>query len=222
MISVKDKIILLLPPKTGSTSLRTCFTMSNVKFDVPIIKPDFPYYHLTLSELLLYHSIKINEIKNYKIIQITRNPYDRFISAWKHHNRLTKKNISLDTIIKDLVENYHLLLNNNDLFYVNFYGSINHKEAAFKKNNWGGIRFWYAQSWWNDLDANVHHYKLEDLSKNTDHLSDLIGISLKQLPHMRQGNISYNDYSSCFTSNVKNFINEKYTEDIIKFEYSIL
>lgn len=221
MISVKGKVILLLPPKTGSTSLRTCFNMSNVKFDIPIITPSFPYYHLTLSEILLLHKVGIDELKNYKIIQITRNPYDRFISAWKHHNRLTKKNISLEKLIKDLTNNYHLLLNNNDLFYINFYGSIKHKEIAFKKNNWGGIRFWYPQSWWNDLHTNIHYYKLEDLSKNTDHLSNLIGVNLKKLPHANHGNSSYIDYSSYFTSEVKDFINKTYSKDLIFYNESI-
>ena len=115
MIIEKEKIILLLPPKTASNSLRKLLMDSGFYFRPPIRKVDYPIYHLTLSEICYVYNIPIDQLTNYKIIQIVRNPYDRFISAWFHQMDILKTKMSLDELIEKLLfavqidKNYVLL-----------------------------------------------------------------------------------------------------------------
>ena len=221
MVSSEHKIILLLPPKTGSNSIISCFNDSNIIFDEPVIPPNIPYNHLTLSEIMFLHNIRKNDLNNYKIIQITRNPYDRIISAWKHHNTEPTYKINLGELVKKLNKIHHFLPFQCDSFYENFYGSIKRKLHSFKNNNWGGIRFWYLQNWWNDINANVTYFKLEDLTTDNLMLSKFININLVPLPHIRpQDTLRNIDYKEYFSDEIKNIIDDIYKIDINKFNYT--
>ena len=219
-ISKKNKLIFLLPPKTGSTSLQSCLVSSNILCDSIIETPNHPTIHLLLSETLKAYNIKIDELNQYKIIQVIRNPYDRFVSAVYHQNIITKKNYTVSEYLEELNKYLHLLPNNQDLYYEKFYGTILHKEINFKKNEWGGLRFWFKQEWWNDIGADINYFKLESISKNLEELSEFINIKLVDFPYIRPGS-SYrnNKYEKYFNETTRVDFEKLYSSDIEKFNY---
>lgn len=219
-ISKKNKLIFLLPPKTGSTSLQSCLVSSNILCDSIIETPNHPTIHLLLSETLKAYNIKIDELNQYKIIQVIRNPYDRFVSAMYHQNIIIKKNYTVSEYLEELNKYLHLLPNNQDLYYEKFYGTILHKEINFKKNEWGGLRFWFKQEWWNDIGADINYFKLESISKNLEELSEFINIKLVDFPYIRPGS-SYrnNKYEKYFNETTRVDFEKLYSSDIEKFNY---
>ncbi len=219
-VSKKNKLIFLLPPKVASTSLQSCLVSSNILCDSIIETPNHPTIHLLLSETLKAYNIKIDELNQYKIIQVTRNPYDRFVSAVYHQNIITKKNYTVSKYLEELNKYLNLLPDNQDLFYEKFYTITSHKENNFKKNEWGGLRFWFKQEWWNDIGADVKYFKLESITKNLEELSEFMNIKLVNLPHVRPGNSNRNNkYEKYFDeTNRMNFEN-LYISDVEKFNY---
>jgi hypothetical protein len=219
-ISKKNKLIFLLPPKTGSTSLQSCLVSSNILCDSIIEKPNHPTIHLLLSETLKAYNIKIDELNQYKIIQVTRNPYDRFVSAVYHQNIITKKNYTVSEYLEELNKYLNLLPNNEDLYYEKFYGTILHKENNFKNNHWGGLRFWFKQEWWNDIGADVNYFKLESITKNLEELSEFINIKLVNFPYIRPGDSNRNNkYEKYFDETTQINFEKLYNSDIEKFNY---
>lgn len=219
-ISKKNKLIFLLPPKTGSTSLKSCLVSSNILCDSIIETPNHPTIHLLLSETLKAYNIKIDELNQYKIIQVIRNPYDRFISAMYHQNIITKKNHTVSEYLEELNKYLHLLPNNQDLYYEKFYGTILHKENNFKNNQWGGLRFWFKQEWWNDISADVNYFKLESISENLEELSEFINIKLSNFPHIRREDfIRNNKYEKYFNETTRVDFEKLYNSDVKKFNY---
>jgi hypothetical protein len=219
-ISKKNKLIFLLPPKTASTSLKWCLTSSKILCDSIIETPNHPTIHLFLSETLKAYNINTDELNEYKIIQITRNPYDRFVSAVYHQNIITKKNYTVLEYLEELNKYSHLIPNNQDLFYEKFYGTILHKENNFKKNEWGGLRFWFKQEWWNDIGADVNYFKLESITKNLEELSEFINIKLVDFPYIRPGRSNRNHkYEKYFNETTRINFEKLYNSDIQKFNY---
>ena len=221
MVIEKEKIILLLPPKTASNSLRKLLIDSGFHFRPPLRKVDYPVYHLTLSEICHVYNIPINQLESYKIIQIIRNPYDRFISAWFHQMDILKTKISIDALIEKLNQHIHLLPNEIDAFYEKFYGSITHKEKSFTRGNWGGLRFYFNQTYWNDLNAKVNYFKLEDLTDDIDPLSKLINYQLVNLPKIKVNSSTRADFNSYFNKEQKKQIQELFKEDFKDLGYDI-
>lgn len=221
MVSKYNKFIFLLPPKTASTSFTKCLIDSGIKLSNPIKNTEYPQYHLTLSELTHCYDITNEEIKDYKIIQIVRNPYDRFISAWIHQKEILGYDIKLDELISKLNQYKKLLPNNINSFYVKFYNTIQFKYKSFSEGNWGGCRFWYEQNWWNDINMHVEYFKLEDIKINITPISDYIGIKLNPLEKIKQNPNSYRkeDYRYYYTENNMNIIKSLYINDIEKYEY---
>lgn len=219
-VSKKNKLIFLLPPKTGSTSLKWCLISSKIPFDNVINIPNHPTIHLLLSEILKVHNIKKDELNQYKIIQITRNPYDRFVSAVYHQNIIIKENHTLSEYLEKLNKYLYLLPNNQDLFYEKFYTIKSHKENNFKNNEWGGLRFWFKQEWWNDIGADVNYFKLESITENLAELSEFINIKLREFPHARPAGSNRNiKYEKYFNENTLIDFEKLYNSDVKKFNY---
>jgi len=221
MIIEKEKIILLLPPKTASNSLRKLFQDSGFHFRPPLRKVDYPVYHLTLSEISYVYNIPIDQLTNYKIIQIVRNPYDRFISAWFHQMDILKTEINLNDLIKKLNQYIHLLPSQSDSFYENFYGSIKHKEKSFARGNWGGLRFYFNQTFWNDLNAKIYYFKLEELTKDISPLSKLINFQLTDLPKIKVNSSTRSNFELYLNENQKKQIQKLFTDDFKKLNYEL-
>lgn len=219
-VSKKNKLIFLLPPKTGSTSLKWCLISSKISFDPVINIPNHPTIHLLLSEILKAYNIKKDELNQYKIIQITRNPYDRFISAVYHQNIIIKNNHTVSEYLEKLNKYLYMLPDNQDLFYEKFYTIASHKENNFKNNEWGGLRFWFKQEWWNDIGANVNYFKLESITENLGELSEFINIKLRDFPHARPANSNRNNkYEKYFNETTIIDFKKLYDSDVKKFNY---
>lgn len=221
MVDIKNKIILLLPSKTGTNSIKKCFVESGINFSDPINKSSYPIYHSTISEILYLFDIKKEELKNFKILHFIRDPYDRFISSWIHQSEIMGwYNFKLDDMIGMVEKNKHLVRHNTDNFYQSFYGDISYKNKFFKNNNWGGLRFWWEQNWWNDLETPTKIFKLEDIKDSTESISEYIGHDLKKLPHIRPNMIekNINDYS-VYKKVYGNRVYDLYKNDYILFDY---
>ena len=184
-ISKKHKLIFLSPKKTGSTSLKWCLISSKILCDSIIETPNHLKQHLLLSEILKTYDIKMDELNQYKIIQIVRNPYDRFVSAVYQHNIMTKKNYTVSEYLEKLNKYFYLLPNNEDLFYEKFYTIPSHKVNELNNIERGDSLFWFKQEWWNDVGADINYFRLESITENLGELSEFINIKLHDFQHAR-------------------------------------
>jgi hypothetical protein len=239
-VSKKHKLIFLLPPKTGSTSLSDCLHKLKIQFDSIMDTWNYSNYihptimsktehnpfidttrHLLLSEILKAYDIKIEELDKYKIVQIIRNPYDRFVSAVYHQNIILNKNYTVSEYLEKLNKSLYLLPNNQKLFYEKFYETPPDEDNNFLNHRWGGcMRHWFKQEWWNDIGANVNYFKLESITENLEELSEFIDIKLSNFPHLRPGNSNRNNkYEKYFDETARINFEKLYISDIEKFNY---
>lgn len=220
IVCKKNKIILITPPKTGTHSITKYLTNNGIYNSPQVNKVDYPVYHLTLSEICNVYNISINQLFDFKIIQCVRNPYDRMVSAWLHQNRILNKKINFYELLCMVKENKHLLPNDIDQFYSIFYEDVNHKVKSFSNGNWGGLRFYFEQNWFNDINANVNYFKLENLKDSTEELSKFLGITTERFPHINKNILRKTvDYSLNYTNIEKNMVTEMYITDIKMFGY---
>tara|TARA_R110000803_G_C11891633_1_gene311019 strand:+ start:115 stop:780 length:666 start_codon:yes stop_codon:yes gene_type:complete len=166
VVSFKHKLIFLTPPKCSTFSLQQFLIDANIEVNKPLRPLSTPFYHATLSEIVYSYKIDLEELKQYKVIQILRNPYDRFISSYFHQQDLIGKQIDFNTFLKKVEQFKYLLPYNINEFYLNFYQDD------------GGVRFYYEQNWWNNLNikVNINYLKLEDISKNSTSLCKLLNL----------------------------------------------
>ena len=221
IVSESKKIILITPPKCGTHSIVKYLNDANIKTDKSTINVNYPAYHLTLSEICKVYDIKHSDLNNFKILQCVRNPYNRIVSAWIHQMIILNKKIDFLKFLNKLKETKYLLPNNIDDFYVNFYGNIRHKEKSFEKRNWGGLRFYFEQNWFNDIDANVEYFKIETLKTSTELLSNFLNIETKPFPHenKNQFNKEEHSYNEFYNDNSFNIVTEMYKTDVKLFNY---
>lgn len=180
MIFLDKKIIFLLPPKCGTTSLLTLLSnLPNISSNVSLRNTR----HTLLSRVVKSNNLQ-DTIQDYKIYQLCRNPLDRLVSSFYFYSnqfgvqrflnqtqtykngefKLTKE-LNFTNTMEVFLPHLHLLAN-----------SPNHKDYpaySGKKFFHGFFMFFSPQSMWNDLDMDVEYIKLEDLKKNTSILSSI-------------------------------------------------
>lgn len=214
---VENKFILLLPPKTASNSLKALLRLAGQKFLEPHPNFNKPNLHLFLSEIK--EGYNITDIDSYKIIQILRNPYDRMCSSYFHINRIIHPFSS-----KISFNNYdfrRFLEHLNDC-----YGAENFLECLFgdlepidklitSKQSWGGTRLFENQIDWNDTEAEVKYFYLENLSKNTEELSSYLNLDLPKLPTLNIG--PKKSYDEMLSTENKKIIERVYQKDFNSF-----
>lgn len=199
--------------------MRSLFLSLGTKINRPYFKTlSYPHYHLTLSELKYVHGLDEKSLLNYRIIQITRNPFSRFVSAWKHQERILKSPIDVNEFIDRLFLYKSLLPKEWEEFYVKFYNDPDHKNKSLEKGNWGGLRFYCDQVDWNDLYQKVNYFKLEDLSNDTSSLSDFLGVKLPQLEKRNSGSYDKTAANS-LTYSQKSSIYKLFGEDFKILNY---
>ena len=105
------KFIYLRTPKTGSTSIQA-YLVDNVDksddvayesaplFSMAAHNISTPECHLNINEMLLYNIITENEILDYNIFGVLRNPIDRFISAVYHGRNEPNCVLDMNYIVK--------------------------------------------------------------------------------------------------------------------------
>ncbi len=81
--------------------------------------------------------------------------------------------------------------------------------------NWGGLRFYFEQNWWNNLGANVSYFKLENINQDSSELCNFLGINPQPYPKVNSKN--YNKIS--LTPQNKEVIYNLYTNDFKMYNY---
>lgn len=206
-----------MPPKTASNSLSESLYDSSIDFDELVGFP-YPKIHLYLSEIV--DAYRIKDVENYKIIQVTRNPMDRFISSYFHQMRMIEnKSVKISGMnIEQYTRHFFKsLIHSEGDFLENFYGNTKFiKNAVNSGNSWGGSRLFLSQHQWNDMDMNVEYLKLEELQGDTKSLSDLIGVYIPELP-VKNTNKKKVDYQSLVTPKIKQIV-----EFVYEYDYELL
>lgn len=219
IVSKKDKVILITPPKTGTHSITKYLNNIIKDKSYPITVGKYPIQHLTLSEICNTFHINYLELEKYKILQTIRNPYTRIVSAYFHQMKLQNIYMKFEKFLEKINETKHLLPNNLDEFYIKFYGNVNYKYNAFTNGHWGGARFYYEQNWFNDLNVNnIQYFKLEELSMDTNSLSTFMGVNSDKFPHINKNQSSI-DYKSLYNDDLVGIVYELYKNDLNLFNY---
>lgn len=218
MVIDRFKLVALLPSKTGSSSLRGLFLEQRVLQRPEFRRLPYPHYHLYLSELALVHGLDSKSLAKYKLVQVTRDPIHRFISAWKHQERILGHSIEVEDLLDKLYFYKFLLPDQWEEFYLKFYDDPDHQIKSFQKGNWGGVRFYVDQVDWNDLNLNVCYFKLEELSVDIAPLSEFLQLNLPPLPQKNKGNYS-ETVGSLLTYSLKEKVYQLFKRDFKAFNY---
>jgi hypothetical protein len=206
-----------MPPKTASNSIRTTLEEQGVVFLKDTQK--LPQVHLKLSEII--NRYDIDNLDDYKIIQIVRNPYSRFVSSFFFQKKIIPNNYNVIFRDHSLEEfSTHLLKSKKtNNFVESFYGDTSFVNNQINNGiSWGGTRFYETQTSWNDLDKKINYFKLEEFSNNADRIKELINLPISNLSHVNSQNLNLN-YINLITPNVKNVIIELFEEDFDTFGY---
>jgi hypothetical protein len=218
MVSKKQRVIFLMPPKTASNSLSDCLENSEIEFEeFPTNK--IPSIHLYLSELAGLH--QIDNLDEYKIIQLVRDPAQRFASCYFHQMRSLK---GLETNIdgmslEEFAEHFKDCITKDGNFLKRFFGRLDFMARAIKTGkSWGTSRLLLAQNQWNDVGASVHCLKLEKLSNDITPLADILGVELSDLKK-KNTNKKESNYDEILTPEVREIVKEIYAKDYKLFKY---
>ena len=216
MVSKKEKLVFLTPPKTASSSFNYCLDASPIKFD----NFDKNYYkprtHLYLSELI--ECFQIENIEDYKIIQIFRNPYERFVSTYHHFLGLLPVTYKIREMeINEFVVFYKNCLESDDFISCIYEEPEFVKILTSQKVSFGNSRYFVPQVDWNDLNLNVNYFNLNDVSKDISEISNFIGFDLKELG-FRNVNPERKPAKDVLSEESINIIKNLYKKDFLTFE----
>ena len=232
MVSKKNKIILLLPPRTGGKSLVKALKNAGMVFDPPVNVPNHPTTNLKLSEILKVWDISMDELHQYTVFQLVRHPFDRFMSSYLNYRSTTGSKITLDNFFNKILTCRRYFPSFPDYFYKNFHDE-GQKEQLWKSNNWGGSRDFHPMYSWNDLfisNNKYHVLKLEELNRfekpydlngflETATSDPLIQVT-KKFPHLNKTkNPLFKNYRVGFSHKFRVFLYKIFKYDILSFEY---
>ena len=222
MVSKTQKIIFLLPPKTATNSLRITLEENGFIFDSQNNTFVEPKLHLKLDEIMNCYDIE--SLDGYKVIQISRNPYDRMISGYYHQIRIFNRpdfesNITISGHTFDQFLTHLNSTINSENFIEDFYGESSHINYVIEnKKSWGGTRFYQTQSSWKNLECDYYHFKLDDLVNDITPLSTLINLPLTPLSLFNLNPLNV-DYETHKTPQNKLIIQNLFSEDFDNFGY---
>jgi hypothetical protein len=214
MVSTKEKLIFLMPPKTASNSLKECLLDSSLTIEPFNLPYRIPTIHLYLSELVGYY--KIEDIENYKVIQVVRDPITRFVSSYFHQLRITNNNDSVkinDMNLSEFTNHLYTCLTKEGSFLKNFFGDIQFiKKSIMSGKSFGGSRTYLNQHQWNDLGVDMTYVKLEDITNDISLLSKEVGVYLSDLEKKNE-NKTIVDYDTLITDDIRKTLKEIYRKD---------
>lgn len=206
-----------MPPKTASNSIRWLLEKLGYVFskDSKIV---YPQIHLKLSEILDMYNVE--DLEEYKVMQIVRDPYHRFVSSFYFQQKI------LPIRYTPKFKNYNILEFSNHLyeskktenFIESFYGDKHYVNRCIENGtSWGGSRLYDTQLSWNDTGAEVTYFKLETLSSDVTELESYLETNIKQLPKLNSQDLE--NYTSLITSEIKKIVCELFEDDFQKFNY---
>lgn len=207
-----------MPPKTASNSIRALLQQFEYVFS-PHLKAVLPQIHLRLSEIIDFHDV--TDLSEYKIIQITRNPYHRYVSSFFHQNRIIPEKCNFSFKNYNLTEfSKHLLdSKKSSNFIESFYGDSSFINNSIKRGeSWGGSRLFDTQVSWDDIGTNVEYFKLENLTTDISELKNFLGVNLKKLPLINSWGLT--NHMDLITPEIKDIVVELFDEDFTKFNYT--
>jgi len=218
MIDKNKKLIILMPPKTASNSIRVLLEESGFRFHT-YDNIGHPSIHLKLSEI-----VKLNDITNlnsYKIIQITRNPYIRFVSSFFFQKKILPQKYEPIFKYYNLEQFTEHLSNskNSEDFIKSFYGDTSFVYNSITNGiNWGGSRLYDAQVSWNDLNQNIIYFRLEDIVKDLTPLKEFLRLGSSILPNINSQQLEL-DYMSLIDSKSLDIISNMFDIDFKTLGY---
>lgn len=209
-----------MPPKTASTSLTDALKKTNLTFSFPN-QITSPMSHLKLDEIIKIYDI--SDLEEYKVFQIVRNPYHRFVSSYFQLMRIVEKlgNIKFKNYDLNEFTNHLYDSKKSENFISSFYGDISFVESSIKNNiGWGGTRLFDTQLSWKNLECNVTYFKLEEICYDISPISNYLGLPINDLNTLNSsGNKKYLDL---INEEMKLIIDELFYDDFKSFQYLIL
>ena len=181
IVSSERKIIILLPPKTASVTVQNTMIESGIKFQGGMFwehvpkKLNYPICHLKLSELCELHDL--TNIEDYTIVQFTRNPYYRFVSAYYQLMRINSSGTDLsynNMEFKEFTNHLNKSKLSNDFIKTFFGDDLYYYQNLKSKKHWSGVRMFEEQVSWNDLNAKIHYFKTETTFNDMSVVTELL------------------------------------------------
>ena len=208
-----------MPPKTASNSIKQTLEKQGINFSNPTKKTTSPIIHLKLIEIV--DLFEIDNLEKYKIFQIVRNPYVRFVSSYFHQMRILNNMRSvkfIDFNLNQFSKHLHNTIKSEN-FLKNFYGDTSFIERSIKNGvSWGGSRLYDTQLSWKNLNCDITYFKLEEVSVNIQPISDFLKIPLPKLDVVNSFSDGKN-YPKLIDNEIKLIIEEIFAEDIKVFQY---
>ena len=208
-----------MPPKTASNSIKQTLEKQGINFSNPTKKTTSPIIHLKLNEIV--DLFEIDNLEKYKIFQIVRNPYVRFVSSYFHQMRILNNMRSVQFIdfnLNQFSKHLHNTIKSEN-FLKNFYGDTSFIERSIKNGvSWGGSRLYDTQLSWKNLNCDITYFKLEEVSVNIQPISDFLKIPLPKLDVVNSFSDGKN-YPKLIDNEIKLIIEEIFAEDIKVFQY---
>lgn len=210
------KIINIGIPKTCCTSIYTALKDKNNNSNNDLKKIKLENYtkrlgHLTLSQFINYYP-EIN-IRNYNIITVIRNPYDRIYSIYNH---IKKRNNTkgVPNELKTTNLNFNSWINSiKNIISQN--GKLNLEKIKYL-NKEDYVSFFTSQYEFltvdNKIPSYINIFRYENITKLEKYLN-------LKLPILNKSNSKIN-YKNEYNQNSLDFIYKIYEIDFLKFGYS--
>ena len=208
-----------MPPKTASNAIRQTLENYGVVFSLPIQKKLTPVIHLKLNEIVDLYDI--DSLDEYKIFQIVRNPYRKFISGYYHQMRISPPGKGYKFTEYNISQFANHLYNSkkSENFLEEFYGDTTLVYSHINNGlNWGGSRFFDTQSSWKNIDSNVKYFKLEEIKDNLSPIGEFLKLPLVTLDKVNFGPKVKNQ-SDLIDFETKEIIDELFNDDFVNFGY---
>ena len=131
MIIIDDKVVILMSPKCGTNSIAKAIRESGNRITfgstLNITQcagnyDDFRYNHSNLRALEIFCQNNNKDIKNYYVISLIRNPYKKYVSAYRF-NKSKKRSMYMNCNFNEYIESHHL----NQFIYTNYCMTENNK-----------------------------------------------------------------------------------------------
>ncbi len=197
LISNNKKAIFVRIPKTGSTSMYE-YLCSESRYGFVEIMNDMENINISLASRIK-EFVPIHSLDTYFKFCFVRNPWDRYVSAWKY---LLKRRIirhSFSSFVKEQTKNIRI--------------------DKFKKNI-----FWHSEisnifQITDDKGEILVDFvgKFENLEEDFAFVCKKLCIPFTGLPHINRTNTRH--YSDYYTEETKWIIAEKFKDDISAFGY---
>lgn len=147
----------------------------------------------------IYGLVNQEQIEEYFIFTIVRNPWDRMVSYY-HWLKEQKFDHAAIRIANEC----------------NFTGFLKHPVIQFSLKNDATLTYISDRQ---GIDQCNMYLKVENLSQDAGNLEQSLGLKLAKIPHDNISNRD-KDYAGYYDAECKNIIGKVFADDIEKFEYS--